>query len=1675
MKQTFLFTTILLLLGIATFGVHAKKTARSSGEIELLSATVHSIKIQLIIPETDFNVAALPEAQLAGFGFPSLSLRTEKNTFSPPSPISPFSFPGADFTTQPGMPPMPVKSALIGVPPDADFTLRIVQSDFRIRTVAALEHRTRTTSKNRFFPDRAVEIKAAGWIRENRVLPIQLNPVQYNPVTGEVKFYHRLIVEVQFHRSGSAPPAMHRFLRPESPVYDAMLENMLINPHTAKQWRAASLPAPGAPATVLPVTPHYKIVISQDGMYHITGRDLAKAIAEDIDSIVPATFKLSNKGRQIPIFVRGESDGSFDPDDEIVFYGQRNRGETTYFDPFSDENIYWLTWSGTPGIRMGTKTAPADIGDALTETGAPPPFYQRFLTRTHFEKDQHFARFEEANLAEGSEYLQIGAGLQERFFTLTELPELPSDSWFWTPLPAISVPPTRSKTLPFELPGVARTGLFATLRVQFYGRSNTPHQVNLWLNDKRRFEVPLWNGQIEFQFENQEIPLSFLQEGTNTLRVSLRDASDGTLDRVMFNWFEVEYWRTFEAKADVLPFSITPFPEQTNTRKWLKNFSTPNIEIYGVDGTRYIGYPIVDNEEAAGTYKLAFDTTQTGNTHPQNTTIQYIALTREQFLKPEIQKDRPANLRSTHNGADYIIITDTLFIPDVQALANFRAQNGMRTKVVDVQNIYDEFNYGIVHPYAVREFLKYAYQNWQPPAPTYVFLVGDTHNSPKTHPNFVPTIQVQIPGYGSSASDHQFVTFRGNDSFPDMLIGRIPATNRVDVRTFVEHAINYETNAEIGPWQKRLLMLAGTDWRFHSQTEGLLKQNEIRSKYEITPIYAPITQTETASEQNNLFVGRQVIDAFNDGVSIVNYIGHGAGGVWSSSRMLDLEDPEQNLTNIAQLPFVISMTCYTAHFDGNSSCLAEELLRSQNGGAIAVIGGTSIGLLDGDYILNRAIFDVIFKDKTSHIGAILAEAKTLFLINAPSYFDLAEVFTLFGDPATQLRLPHTQMKLTADIDQTSMMVSGALANHNFTGNAEIVVFPRSLQSSRDTEIEPPPPERETVPVVNGQFTTEILLPANSQFDNGNIQAYAWNTEEDAIGYANYNALQRYLDNVRIVPYPVEPEQPVHLYTEVRNKNDIEAMTLFWSLDGFEFETIPVVQHTGSTYRSEQPIPGYPARELIDYYLEVEVRGGKTFQTEIETYEFGLIDVDLTILQETIAWNIEPPFTLSAQIRNRATMPARDVSVHFFQMPTQADTETTTPTLEALQNATQIGEVQMLAEVLPETHVIVSVPWQPPLGNYLVTVVIDLPSEAHPKGNIIERRELNNIAARQFKNNRILLTPKHREITSVDGALHLSISPESLQSSTVMTFEQRELSIANQPDIFPIVEINASGETVADDSVAYHFSVNEPAELKATASFIKPANSDAHIYMLHAETRNWIRIGNETLTDEKISTQVTLPGTFALLSHADSRPPILEMTVEHQGFIDGDYVSKSPTISARIEDANGIDPRTENLLITKNGTRVPQDEYVIASSPVNSRVLLVTYTPVLEAGEYRIRLQAQDANGNSASTEHTANVAGEFAIKNIANFPNPFRSGRGTDFAYYLTERADEVSLKIYTLTGRLISTIDTLDASVSYNEFHYDGIDADGEPLANGVYLYKFTARKDDKRKQKVGKIVVLK
>ncbi|MCK5551971.1 MAG: hypothetical protein KAJ09_02415, partial [Deltaproteobacteria bacterium] len=186
----------------------------------------------------------------------------------------------------------------------------------------------------------------------------------------------------------------------------------------------------------------------------------------------------------------------------------------------------------------------------------------------------------------------------------------------------------------------------------------------------------------------------------------------------MANWFEVGYWRSFDvAGEDQLEFSASN-PGEYEFQ--IDGFSTDTIEVFDItdslDPNRIIGLVITGNDP----YSVTFGDTITSSKI-------YLALTEAKIrTQPDaIERFESRNLRSPLNGADWIAITYQDFYEAVQPLAQHRQEGGLRVTVVTTGQVYDEFNHGITSPHAIKDFLTYAYENWQRPAPKYVLLVGD--------------------------------------------------------------------------------------------------------------------------------------------------------------------------------------------------------------------------------------------------------------------------------------------------------------------------------------------------------------------------------------------------------------------------------------------------------------------------------------------------------------------------------------------------------------------------------------------------------------------------------------------------------------------------------------------------------------------------------------------------------------------------------------------------------------------------------------------------------------------------------------------------------------------------------------------------------------------------------------
>ena len=214
---------------------------------------------------------------------------------------------------------------------------------------------------------------------------------------------------------------------------------------------------------------------------------------------------------------------------------------------------------------------------------------------------------------------------------------------------------------------------------------------------------------------------------------------------------------------------------------------------------------------------------------------------------------------------------------------------------------------------------------------------------------------------------------------------------------------------------------------------------------------------------------------------------------------------------------------------------------------------------------------------------------------------------------------------------------------------------------------------------------------------------------------------------------------------------------------------------------------------------------------------------------------------------------------------------------------------------------------------------------------------------------------------------------------------------------------------------------------------------------------------ETKAVGRVRGEVPIMGRLALMRSDDDIPPDLQLTIGKQNFIDGDPVSKEPLIQATLTDDSGIDYITRAILLeisqdNREFKPIPQTEYRLSHRPGSNQVVLNYQSPELEPGTYQVRLTASDLEGNQTEDEIEFRVHKILQLLKAMNFENPFR--HETTITCELTSAADYVTMKIYSVSGRLVREFEE-PAPAGFMMVRWDGLDEDGEEVANGVYYCK--------------------
>jgi hypothetical protein len=348
-----------------------------------------------------------------------------------------------------------------------------------------------------------------------------------------------------------------------------------------------------------------------------------------------------------------------------------------------------------------------------------------------------------------------------------------------------------------------------------------------------------------------------------------------------------------------------------------------------------------------------------------------------------------------------------------QNLANWRQTHGLNAMAVDLQDVYDEFAYGNNNAYAVKEFLAYAFESWEKPAPSYVVLMGDGHYDPKniTRSNrvsfFPPLLLNHDPFWVENSMDNAYVHLAGDDLLPEMMIGRLPANTEAEAAAMVTKIINYETDGSNNTWKRVVTDLAdktGTAGNFPAMSYMLIHDELPAAYHDVnTSIYYQITHPDIESTR------AAVLNAFNEGNLIFNYIGHSSQIQYGNDRFFRTDNLP--LLNNNDKPSInIIMSCMEGYYidprrPGTTNyvdSLGEQFVRYANGGAVASWSSAGMSVASGHDQMNRGFFRAVFTDQDVTLGEAIH--KGLFrLWQYGNFQDLLYTYHLFGDPALRIQ------------------------------------------------------------------------------------------------------------------------------------------------------------------------------------------------------------------------------------------------------------------------------------------------------------------------------------------------------------------------------------------------------------------------------------------------------------------------------------------------------------------------------------------------------------------------------------------------------------------------------------------------------------------------------------------------
>ncbi len=986
-----------------------------------------------------------------------------------------------------------VRTVLIGLPFDAEPFIKSVSSDGFVAFDNAENKKIQSSSTLA----QIIDIKL---IRGRKVATVNIYPYFRG------SFRRNIELSISFEYPNGRQNQITSLSKDK--IFDSIYKQSILNYNQFKNWPiAVQLKANKAAQSPFTVSQEwYKIQVSKEGLIRISGQNLSSAgisltnLASDSiriyygggEPIPDRNSEPVNPLEEISILISDNGDGNFGRDDYLLFYAESadrwsypaDSSPVYLENHYTNINYYWLSVSGD--FAQGGKRI-------LPVNGNPSGLSDTTITNGRFNR-----RIHQNNMLAVDGNDRIGS-----YF-----------DWYWTGQAHLTLYESLSNAVP---------GADADITIRAI--SNPTNYI--FVNSNNAVSTGRYRPFYYFTTDD-------LVAGLNRFSIVL-DSS--TTTPPYFDYLEISYTGELSPTNDILDFYIGQYGGIGEIVLDNQFSATPLI------------FDLSDSKNPVAIVSASVSSTEINfhyNLSLESPNRFYVCPGSKAFAPDEIEKIEINDLRENISQTDLIVIAPEQFLPYLEDYETYREQESdISVKVVSFEQILNQFSYGLYDPKAIREYLKYSYENYETPAPSAVLLVGDgvydfENNLGLTSTNIIPPYIQEID---SSASDDNYVFFGEfglldsdtsytTDRGYDMMISRWPVKTVSEMATIIDKVKSYESSTNYGPWRTTVTLVAddefghyNTEWFHTSQTEELQEPPRLPASFRRNKIY--IWDYPFNSVQRKPLANEDIVKSFNEGTLLINYVGHGNPDYWAHENVFHRSTDLVNLTNTEKLTLVVTASCSIGFFDNpDKEGMAEDLIRYATGGAIGVISATRLVYSSDNAAFNKEIFEVLFADNNLSIAQAFYAAKLArqYIGVNPTPIRNDRNYIYLGDPFVKLGVPKYDIKFTKKPDSLTALqyheASGEIVEKSsgvhtdFNGTIELFVYDSNIEKKHKVVdddgdsvktvsygLNGPAIYRGNADVVDGYFDFSFIAPLDIGVggNSAKISGYAVSAGSDALG------------------------------------------------------------------------------------------------------------------------------------------------------------------------------------------------------------------------------------------------------------------------------------------------------------------------------------------------------------------------------------------------------------------------------------------------------------------------------------------------------------------------------------------------------------------------------------------------